>query len=352
MVWRLAVVIGLAALPSLCDDWNPRLAAQYLDARQKEWFAWPKAAAPGGPCVSCHTGMTYLLVRPALRKVLGEKQPTSYETGLFDALRARLEKDPKELAPRAKEPLAAPGVGVEAVLSALFFARENTDRSMLSADAKRAFDRLWLMQVREGKAKGAWPWFNLDLDPWETPEAVFYGAALAALAAGTTPDEYRRQPEIRERLNTLTDYLQREQQAQPLHNRLTLLWVSSRLPDVLSGSMRQSIIDEVLSKQQADGGFAIESLGPWKPHAQAPPSSGSNGYATGFTAFVLQQAGVKRSHSALTRAHDWLTSHQDRQTGSWPAVSMNKPYEADSIPLRFMQDAATAFAALALLEGR
>ncbi len=31
---------------------------------------------------------------------------------------------------------------------------------------------------------------------------------------------------------------------------------------------------------------------------------------------------------------------------------MNKPYEADSMPVRFMRDAATAFATLALLESR
>ena len=53
-------------------DWNPRLAAQYLDSRQKEWFAWPRANAGAKPCVSCHTGVTYLLARPALREALGE----------------------------------------------------------------------------------------------------------------------------------------------------------------------------------------------------------------------------------------------------------------------------------------
>src|SRR5256885_935350 len=29
-------------------DWNPRLAADYLDSRQKEWFAWAPAKTPGG----------------------------------------------------------------------------------------------------------------------------------------------------------------------------------------------------------------------------------------------------------------------------------------------------------------
>jgi hypothetical protein len=116
--------------------------------------------------------------------------------------------------------------------------------------------------------------------------------------------------------------------------------------------MRQSIIDEVLRKQQADGGWTIEALGPWRPHPEAAPSQGSNSYATGYAAFILQEAGVSRSHAGLVRALDWLRAHQDRQFGFWAAGSLNKRYEPDSMQSRFMQDAATAFAALALLPAR
>src|SRR5713226_1071509 len=150
---RLAVMIALAALPAVCQDWSPRLAAEYLDSRQKEWFAWPAAKAPGGPCVSCHTGVTYLLVRPALRRALGESAPTSYERGLLDGLRARVEKKTAvELSPSAKEPIASQKLGVEAILSALFLALEDSG----SAETRQAFDRLWSLQILDGKAKGAW----------------------------------------------------------------------------------------------------------------------------------------------------------------------------------------------------
>src|ERR1700692_1452882 len=95
---RWAVLFVFGALPACCGDGNPRLAAEYLDGRQKEWFAWPRAMKTGVPCVSCHTGVTYLLARPALRKALGEKQPTAYETGLLDGLRGRVAKmTPKEM---------------------------------------------------------------------------------------------------------------------------------------------------------------------------------------------------------------------------------------------------------------
>jgi hypothetical protein len=52
----------------------------------------------------------------------------------------------------------------------------------------------------------------------------------------------------------------------------------------------------------------------------------------------------------MARALAWLKSHQDRQTGAWKADSLNKRYPADSMQSLFMQDAATAFASLALIE--
>ena len=89
-------------------------AADYLDGRQKQWFAWAPANANATPCVSCHTGATYLLARPALRRVLGESEPTPYETGLLDSLRGRLPKrTAKELFPKEGEPHLSEKAGVE-----------------------------------------------------------------------------------------------------------------------------------------------------------------------------------------------------------------------------------------------
>src|SRR5947207_2658929 len=91
---RRLAALALLSMPAFCGDWNPRLAADFLDARQKDWFAWKVAAVPGGPCISCHTNLTYLVARPALRRALGEKQPISYETDLIAAVRTRAAQDP------------------------------------------------------------------------------------------------------------------------------------------------------------------------------------------------------------------------------------------------------------------
>jgi hypothetical protein len=239
-------------------------------------------------------------------------------------------------------------VGVESVLSTLFLVEQGSGKA-LSVEARKSFDRMWALQLREGKSAGAWTWNEYNLDPWEMPDSVFYGAALAAVAVGEAPASYRVEPDVRPRVQELVAYLQREQQSQPLHNRLLLLWASSELPGLMPDAMRTALIAEVQGKQNPSGGWTLESLGPWEKHSHAPPSEGSNNYATGLAAFVLQKAGVKRTDPGMSKALDWLRSQQDSKTGSWAADSMNHDHE-DPMTSRFMQDAATAFAVLALVE--
>jgi squalene-hopene/tetraprenyl-beta-curcumene cyclase len=323
-------VLTLVAMPLMAEDWNPQLAANYLDAQQKRWFEWKVASAHGGPCVSCHTGLTYLVARPMLRRALAETSPTSYEIGYRDGLRARLEPGTKTMFGDAtKQPARA---GVEAVIAAFALPEEP------------AFERMWSLQK-----EGTWPWFSLNLDPWETEKSPFYGATLAALAIGEAPAAYKQKPAVRERVAELATYLERERESQPLHNRLMLLWASAKLPSVLQAPARTKLIDEVWRAQSEDGGWTMDVLGPWKARDAAPASSGTNAYATAFTAFALQKGGVPASDPRLVRALGWLKAHQDRTTGGWNAVSMNKSYPAGSHQADFMRDAATSFAVLALL---
>ena len=59
-------------------------------------------------------------------------------------------------------------------------------------------------------------------------------------------------------------------------------------------------------------------------------------------------AGTPASDAHLTRGLDWLRHHQDPQTGQWNAASLNKQREPNADPAKFMNDAATAYAVLAL----
>jgi len=282
----VAILFSISFGSARAADWNPRAAADYLDQRQKDWFAWKPAMNPGGVCVSCHTQVTYLFARPALRSMLGESAPTAHETGLLDVMRARVSKTQvKDVSNGFKsEPGASQALGVEAILSALFLGRESGPNRPLTSDAKQAFDRLWSFSIREGDQAGSWAWFSLKLDPWEMPDSKFYGASLAAISVASLPADYRKQPEIARNIDALTAYLQRAQAAQPLHNRLMALWASSATAGILNAAAKKKLIDEVWAKQESDGGWTIQSLGPWQEHPDAPPSVGSNAYATALTA--------------------------------------------------------------------
>jgi squalene-hopene/tetraprenyl-beta-curcumene cyclase len=327
-----------AIMRPMAADWNPKLAAAYLDERQAQWSTWKPAQSANGPCVSCHTGMPYLLARPALRRVLNEAEPTQYERGLLDRLQSNV---------GAKPPGALQSV--EAIFAALFLPSKDTSGAM-SADSRKAFDQVWALQQQDGRAKGAWRWYAANLDPWENPESVFYGASLAALALGHAPAEYQESAAVREQAVALTAFLRTTAQETRLHDRLALLWASSKRHDLLTDVMRTSLVSEVFAKQHADGGWTLEALGPWMAHPDVPAAAKSDSYATAFTAYVLGQAGVPSSHAGFARALGWLKAHQDPKTGAWPASSMNKKRPSVSMEASFMQDAATAFAALALIE--
>lgn len=63
---------------------------------------------------------------------------------------------------------------------------------------------------------------------------------------------------------------------------------------------------------------------------------------------MLAAAGTPQSDRNLAKAMTWLESHQNRDSGFWPADSMNKIYPSGSMQEGFMRDAATAFASMAL----
>ena len=74
----------------------------------------------------------------------------------------------------------------------------------------------------------------------------------------------------------------------------------------------------------------------------------SDGYGTGIVAYVLEQAGVRRTRPEMQRALRWLTQNQDQSTGTWPTASPNLRRDTSTDAGKFMTDAATAYAVLAL----
>lgn len=335
------------------SSWNQKAAAGYLDGRMSWWMSWPSAARDHETfCVSCHTVAPYGIARSALRADLREQAPSPVEQKLLDNVTKRVRMW-KEVAPFYPDetrgvPKTAESRGTESILNALILTGYDAATGKLGPDARLALDNMWAEQLKTGEARGAWSWLQFHNSPWEG-DSQYYGATLAAIAIGTAPGDYRSAPEIRDRVALLQDYLVRARESQILIDRVMLLWASTKIPGLLTRPEQKSIIDEALGKQQEDGGFSLSSfVGGWKREDKTPLETRSDGYATGVVAFVLQQAGILRDQPQLKRSLTWLMRNQESADGRWLAYSLNKQRDLASDVGRFMSDAATAYAVLAL----
>lgn len=336
-------------------SWDPKAAAGYLDARAAWWATWPNAARDHGTfCISCHTASTYALARPALRGSLGEHARAASETALAANVAKRVAIW-NEAAPYYPDqtrgiPKTSESRGTEAVLNALVLSIRDAEAGRLSDEGRAAFGHMWALQMKTDAIDGAWPWLNFHYEPWESPDAPYFGAALAAIAIGTAPGHYADSPEIADNLGRLRKYFGREFDRQPLFNRLMAVWASARLSGILQPEQRRAAIDAALGAQQKDGGWTMASLGSWKRIDGTPLEAQSDGYATGLAVLALRASGTSATDSHLVSGLDWLKQHQDHATGQWSASSLNKKRDPASDVGKFMSDAATAYAVLALTQ--
>jgi squalene-hopene/tetraprenyl-beta-curcumene cyclase len=337
-------------------SWNPKAAAAYLDERQNWWFGYPSAQREGTACVSCHTTLPFALARPALRPHVNERGPSATEAKLIDDVvkRVRAWKDVAPYYPDQTRglPKTAESRGTEAILNVSILARRDAGNHTLSQDLRLAFANLWALQMRTGELTGAWAWLYFRLEPWEGASSAYFGATLAAAAVGMAPGGYAASPEIQGNVELLRGYLAKQLERQPVFNRLMLLWASAKLPGLLTSPQRAALLAEAFSQQQADGGWSMSSLGPWQRTDGSAQETLSDGYATGLAAFALQQAGVSPADPRIQKGLQWLVDHQDAATGRWTATSLNRQRDSASDAARFMNDAATAYAVLALTSGR
>jgi squalene-hopene/tetraprenyl-beta-curcumene cyclase len=344
-------------------SWNAKAAAKYLDGRADWWLGWSGSArGQGTACLSCHTTVPFALARPALARHLGEKAPGAAEKRLLASLTKRVENWDRIVADAApdKDPfvpfyskhMKPPALGTEAVVNALVLVNHDSRSAggVLGTTTRRALGHLWEQQ----QDNGAFRWLEFGLNPWET-DGTYYGASLAAVAVGTAGKDYFSQTDVQPKVAALTRYLRTQSSGQALHHRVVSLWASSVLPGILSEQDRTRLVEEVLGAQESDGGWSLAKLGKkpvgegaWKSHAIYPEREVSDGYATGLVVLALKRAGVAADNPKLHRGIAWLAGRQ--KDGAWPAHYINKKRNPQTDIGKFMRDAATAYAVLALVE--
>ena len=339
--------------------WNRKAAAAYLDQRSTWWSSWPNAQRDHGTfCVSCHTALPYALARPALRQSLGETGPSPSEVALLANVTKRVTmwRDVEPFYPDQLRgiPKTSESRGTEAILNAVILSRRDAGNGALSDEGRRALDNMWALQMKTGEQTGAWTWLQFHNEPWEGDSSPFHGATLAAIAVHSAPGGYAAAPELQNRVKALHDYLRNANEKQPLLSRAMLLWASTTAPGLLTREAQQAIVDALLRAQQDDGGWSTASLGSWKRGDGTPLDTRSDGYATGLVTFVLESESVADAPTQpqVKRGLAWLVSHQDPASGVWFAASLNKQRDPASDAGRFMSDAATAYAVLALTKAQ
>ena len=330
--------------------WNAEAATRYLDERAATWKAHRETQrSHDTACISCHTGLPYLLARPELRRVLGDETWPGPEKALVSDVEKRTrvwaEVEPWYADPTDK---VQESKGTEAILNALVLALRDRREGETSPLTLKALDHMWQEQRKEGPEKGGWRWLAFGLAPWETGESEIWGASLAALAVTAAPG-YASQTGVREPVTLLEAYLRRKA-SEPLnlHSRVGLLWASTSWRGLLTLDQQRKIAAEILRVQEHDGGFSLERLGSWVRSDGSAPPAGSDGYATGLVTYVLLRSGDATLRPAIDRGLSWLEAHQDRE-GFWTTASANLNRRDDEAFVRFfMRDAATGYAVLAL----
>jgi squalene-hopene/tetraprenyl-beta-curcumene cyclase len=361
-----AIAWGWSSSAEAGDPGDParlRRAIAYLDDRQDQWARFAKAERGEGAdkttCVSCHTGVGYVLARPALGSFAATPGPSAPEGRLAAAAGLRVEhwagldSSRFELMYDFDDRKKVESRGTEAVLNALILARDDAarGRSEPSPAARSAFRHLWATQATEGVASGSWDWLNFGLEPWEGKGSRAFGAALAAIAVGSAPGHLDEKGDeaASKGVGMLRDYLRRRFPEESPFNRLWILEASTSFDGVLSVDQRREVIDQILAVRREDGGWSLASLGNFKRVDGTPQSKDSDGYATGLAVHALLRAGSPPARPEVAQGLAWLRSHQQGD-GSWPGRSVNKERDPSTFVGKLMTDAATATAALAIIE--
>lgn len=303
-------------------------AVDYLEQGTLAWNGSRK-------CVTCHTNGTYMTVRPALSPRLGAPN---------DSIRQHFVAQLEQLAAKSAEDQQQSVAPAQAIYLAAGLAEWDAHVThKLSPETERAL----ALMLRLQRDSGTWG----SLDCWPPYESSAYHlATVAAMAVGTAPEWLKnlKDEELLTAIGRLKNYLKTEVPSQD-YDRTLLLWASTRVSGLIGADRQKEIVEMVLSKQRADGGWSIRNFGApeqWgsgnraeklrgEPEFAEPPS---DGHQTGLAIVVLREAGVSAKDPRIEKGIAWLLKNQ-RASGRWWTRSLNTDkwhfitYSGTALPL-------------------
>lgn len=296
--WALYDKYWVEGIPKAEDDepflatFDPQKATALLDDVALKWTRQNK-------CATCHTNVSYLMVRPLLGAGGSEATQEIRQTLKQYAITAK--DGPPELVSFFIAPIA----------SALAV-NDGLGGGALDPDTRELLDYLWTTQ----ESDGGWKYTTNHMLPFLERD-FYYVTLLMALAVGYAPDTYYESANAKAGFARLKFFI-RNRPPETLHDKAVLLWASVRTPGVISSEQQAAYERALLRSQQEDGGWTLPSLGNWPRHDGAPndPNGLSDGYATGLVTMALCQRGRTERDASVRRAIKWLQSHQ-RASGRW-----------------------------------
>ena len=358
-LWRTMPVQGIASQPVVAPaiaSWSAAAAAKYLDDRELWWQGWPRAQKDHGTiCISCHTNVPYAMSRPALRSALHEPGVSVPEKVLLDSVEKRVSHW-DEMVPFYSDAHDGPGKtaeahATEAVMNAVILTSYDRREGRRRPITRSALDAAWALQLQAGEEAGGWIWQDFHLSPWESHESSYEGAAMLMLNLGVARQTLVTTPEDKQHLQLLESYLQKNYAAQPLLNQLYVYWASAGAPELLNDAERADLQKKIEALQKPDGGWNLSSLDGRERVDKTAQPTGSDGFATAVVALAFEANTTGRKSKSLEHGLAWLEDHQQKD-GRWQAVSLNKERDPESNIGKFMSDAATGYAVLALEQAK
>jgi squalene-hopene/tetraprenyl-beta-curcumene cyclase len=300
-------------------DFSLARSANFLDRVAVNWSRQRQ-------CATCHTNVPYLMARPALGN--GSAPGMDLVRAFFEEQVAAWGGDGPRNKPRSDSEVVA--------IAAALAVHDAGTTGKLHPLTRKALDLMWTRQ----QADGAWNWLKCSWPPFEHDD--YYGAVLAAIAAGAAPEGYASTDQAKAGLEKLRGWF-RNTAAPTLHHRAWLLWASVKVDGLMSVPEREKTVKDLLAVQRSDGGWSLPSLGDWKGHdgRENNKEAPSDGYGTGLVVFVLRQAAVPAEREEVRHGVAWLKANQ-RESGRWFTQSLNTDRA------HYISNAGTAFAVLAL----